>query len=270
MPLIPIAQPLTRNQMDRFKRFKKLKWLPFSIFEQLRVGNLSHFEFFDELEWRDDKELLYWKKSIIHQPQISTHVVAHNIIDRLSNSAGGEKGNLFSTEENFIIDGGLYFLINVRNDKISKLLECVFQFYHHIGFGGDASIGKGAFEFSVDDFTLMDIIPGSSSNISLSLYLPKIDELSYYRNKIDLLWYQMEMRKGKIGGKLFITDNVWKKTVNAFIEGSCFPKIPNCEIYGQFPIVKESVTKPENFGETFNVHYYGYGMMIDYQHKRDS
>ncbi len=269
-PLIPLNCELKMEQMDQYKNFKKLIWLPQSVFEELCSGNLSMFEFFNDLEWFPHKEIPYWKGAPIPQPRVKTQTVMHNVIDRLSSSAGGEAGNLFGTEESIIKRGGLFFLMEVLRDDLLNLLEGVFQFYHHIGFGGDASIGKGSFEFEISDYTQNFSNPSANSLMNLSLYLAKKEELIEFRKQSDFLWYQMEMRKGKVGGKLFVTDNVWKKSVNAFREGSCFPKIPNHIIYGQFPTVKEELPKPVKENETFNAHYYGYALMIDYQQKRDT
>ena len=268
-PLIPLNCELKIEQMDQYKNFKKLTWLPQSVFEELYSGNLSMFEFFNDLEWLPYKDIPYWKGVPVPQPRIKTQTVMHNVIDRLSSSAGGEAGNLFGTEDSFIEEGGHFFLMEIFQDDIFDLLEGVFQFYHHIGFGGDASIGKGAFQFQVSDYAQKFSNSNANSVMNLSLYLANREELIQFRNNPKLLWYQMELRKGKVGGKLFVTDNVWKKSVNAFREGSCFPKIDNHNVYGQFPIVKEGLQKPEKIDEIFNVHYYGYALMIDYQQKRD-
>ncbi len=226
---------------------------------------MSFTELFDQLEWRNGESVPLYNGKMLNQPNITSQPVMHNVIDRLSNNAGGDAGNLFQVDEYAISNGGLYFLIEVYDDRVEKLLDGIFTFYEHIGFGGDASIGKAAFEFTVDDFPTSVLLDNANCCINLSLYMPNQNELKHFKQNSKFTWYKMEMRKGRVGGRLFITDNVWKKTVNVFTEGSCFPKINNTEVYGQFPMVKEDVPKFNSSTESFNVHYNGYAFMIDFR-----
>ncbi len=243
----PLQVEIKNETMTQYKDYKKVKWIPDTIFYRYANGELSEEEFFVDGLWKD-----------IKNPWGKTEQVMHNSIDRISNASTG----LFYTLEHFIENGGLYFLVDERKEGMESMLRGVFQFYEHIGFGGDASTGKGAFDFKTETYEMPLLSEDGVCKLNLSLYYPRKDEVTHFSNNPKKVWYRMELRKGKVGGRLHIQPDVWKKGVNVFSEGSIFPAIPDRKVYGAFPIVKER-TKQQNF----DVFYNGYALMVNYKMK---
>ncbi len=247
----PIIKPFhikaTPETMALFKDYKKVQWLPEEIFSCFVKGELSEKEFFKEAQWRR-----------MDNPWGKTLQVMHNTIDRITNSSI----SLFYTQERFIQNGGLFFLLDIRNSELEDLFKGVFQFYEHVGFGGDSSIGKGTFKFEMEKFKPDWLNIAAKQIMTLSLYSPQKEELSYYYEHERDVWYRLELRRGKVGGRLHIQTNVWKKGVTVFTEGSVFPAVAQKEVYGVFPLVKE-----KKKAQSFNVYYNGYPLMINFNMK---
>lgn len=247
----PVIKPMrlqaTPEVMVKYKDYKKILWLPEEIFSQFVKGELSGGDFFTGNLWEKIKNPL--PKSV---------PVMHNTIDRIK----GSSIELFYTEEYFIRNGGLFFLMDLNDPVLEEQLTGVFQFFEHIGFGGDASVGKAAFKFEVEDYQPEWLMNEAPQKMTLSLYFPRQDELDFYSEHERDTWYRLELRKGRVGGRLHIQSNVWKNSVTVFKEGSVFPSIPQKTMYGGFPIVK-----PKKKAQRFNVHYYGYPLMIGFNMK---
>lgn len=247
----PVNKPpqleIEKHTISRYKDYKNVKWLPDAIFYRFVRGELSEVEFFNNNLWEN-----------IKNPWGNTQQVMHNTIDRISNAST----RLFYTLEHFIENGGLYFLIDERKEGIERMLRGVFQFYEHSGFGGDASTGKGAFNFMTETFQQPLSNSDGDCKLNLSLYYPGEDEVKHFANNPEKVWYRMELRKGKVGGRLHIQPDVWKKGINVFSEGSIFPAIPEKTVYGAFPVVKE-----HKKNQRFDVFYNGFALMVNYKLK---
>lgn len=241
--LKPVNVEADAKKMAMYKTFKKVRWMSEDIFFRLRRGELSLQEFFDKKMWEN-----------IEQPVKGAIPVMHNNIERIT----GASTKLFYTEEFFIDNGGLFFLLDISDQRMESMFEGIFQFYSHVGFGGDASTGKGSFDFVLEDYPHLETIEDAEGLLNLSLYLPSETEIKSIKNKPHQTWYKLETRKGKSGGRFYTSANVWKKSVTVFSEGSAFPKMNNNGVYGAFPVVQDFA---------FPVYYYGYGMMIDFKEK---
>lgn len=234
---------MTPGKMKSYKDYKKVALLPDDLFEKLRRGVISEKEFFDERMWENQPD-----------PEITKDQIPHNNIDRLANTSK----NLFYTEEYFIRNGGLYFFLKIFDKELEPKLKGVLQFFEHTGFGGDASSGKGSFELEISESDFELNLSDSTGQMNLSLYLPGDEEIQFYSGHPSKVWYQLETRKGKVGGRLFTPANVWKKSVTVFKEGSTFPKISGHQYYGTMPVVKE-----RGEFQDFDVYYNGYALMVD-------
>lgn len=243
----PPRKDVTLDTMASHKDYKKVRWIPENIFVQFAKGELTESEFFEKGIWEE-----------IRDPWGNTEQVMHNSIDRLSNTSIG----LFYTLEHFIQDGGLFFLVDIKKTGLEDMFAGVFQFFEHTGLGGDSSIGKGSFHFEMENYLGLPVNENFECKLNLSIYFPKKEEVNYYANHGESVWYRMELRKGKVGGRLHVQPDVWKKGINVFSEGSVFPTIPGKEIYGAFPLVKE-----QKKGQLFDVFYNGFALMVDYNMK---
>ncbi|RMD89830.1 MAG: hypothetical protein D6813_10040, partial [Calditrichaeota bacterium] len=92
--------------------------------------------------------------------------------------------------------------------------------------------------------------------ITLSLYSPTQDEINVFSQNKDSTWYQLELRKGRVGGKLYVTNHFLKQPVVMFQEGSSFPIVDGKSNFGYLQLVKNVETLPHK------VYQYGYAFPI--------
>ncbi|HXH17927.1 MAG TPA: type III-A CRISPR-associated RAMP protein Csm4 [Chitinophagales bacterium] len=238
----PLAEKIT--DMSTRKDQKDITLLDQSFFEKVIQGQAD-----------------YEDMPSFKLPRIVATSITRNTIDRLR---GGtleinNTGQLFTEDEYFIqyssgddekeeAETGLFFL---ALDKTDGKLEAALRLLSHIGIGGNRSIGKGAFDFSVNDFEISEPAHPNAL-INLSLYVPADDELGYYKQHTLLFNYQLEQRKGYYGE---LQNGVYEKNpVVYFKEGAVFP-LPE----QQKPVYGKNIT--ENNG-AYPVHRYGIGFML--------
>jgi CRISPR-associated protein Csm4 len=245
--LPPITGKLSGENLDNFKRYKKIKWLRYSIFRKFQTGEITENDFFQSKEWKD-----------CISPSIISEIQMHNTIHRLT--AHTAEGNLYYTPVYTIQNGGLYFFIREIEEGVLDYILSAFRLFSHLGIGGDASIGKGTFVPELADVPFDFSVQNPNSRVILSYYYPTPAEAVYYKEHADLTWYRLIHRKGKMGGILYPTGNTWKKGIHVFDVGSIFPVFDQKKIIGGFPIVKESSDKTE-----FPVYFYGYPLVLDFK-----
>ncbi len=219
------------------KDYKKVKFIDKETFEKFLTGELNESKYFFSNLW--DKKI----------PNFNREDVLHNQINRLTNTT--EEGALFSTSELFANNGGLFFLMDGTEEHL-KLATGALNFFSHVGFGGDSSIGKNHFDIKIDDFTFKKI-ENPNAFISLSLYSPKKEEITEYKKSRNYFWYELEARKGKFGGQFIKAKNFWKDSVLLFKEGSVFPNL-NSQNYGRnIQVMKYDDMNIYQFGYAFNL-----------------
>lgn len=204
------------NEYGKLKDYKKHKYISLNIFEKLINGNKSSSDLFNE--FITGKELI--KLPVIH---LSSN--PHVQINRLTNAS--EEGHFYFTDDYSIEKGGLFFLFSGD----FEIVKPVFNFLNHFGLGGDATTGKGQFEFKYEDIEILEPIDANAF-VNLSCYYPTQVELNYYKEHLNTLAYEIENKKGKIFSNNFTWNNYRKKSINYFTPGSVFPIIPNHDKYG--------------------------------------
>jgi len=233
-----ISERLERaTVIKRLKDYKKVRFIDKETFEKFLAGEFNETSYFSSNLW--DKKI----------PNFKREDVLHNQINRLTNTT--EEGYLFSTSELFANNGGLFFLMDGTDENL-KLVNGALNFFAHVGFGGDSSIGKNHFDIKIDDFTF-NKIENPNAFVSLSLYAPKKEEITEYKKSKNLFWYELEARKGKFGGQFIKAKSFWKDSVLLFKEGSISPKL-NSENYGRnIQVMKHDDLKIYQFGYAFNL-----------------
>ena len=229
--------PQSIDEAEQQKKFRKVKWVSEEILGKFTSGTWNEADYYASDTWEAEG------------PREKTIEVQHNTIDRLS---GGTtpSGNLYSLTEYAISDGGLFFLLDGETDVVEGTLG----FLEHFGIGGDSSLGKGQFEIEVIDADLPAAPEGADRFMTLSLYAPRESEIATVRS--DGAWYNLVVRKGKVGGPFLRVDDFWKKSLTMFSEGSTFPMTEQ-KPFGHNPIVKGMAD-----GLPFDVRHYGYAFQI--------
>lgn len=236
-----ITSKSNRSQViSKLKSFKKVKYINENAFFDLLNGRITEYELFTNTQIWDNNDINVSIKSVD---------IMHNTINRLTNTT--LEGNLYIDSEIFAKNAGLFFLLDGSIDQIN-MVTAALRFYSHIGFGGDAAIGKGYFDIQIEDYNLT-INKNANSFITLSLYSPVQNETIEFKKHPNLCWYELETRKGKYGGQHIKDTNFWKDSVLMFKEGSVFPNL-NKTNYGINKIVKRtSYFDVVNFGYAFNL-----------------
>ena len=237
--LMPTKLEIPNNEDDakQQKKFRKVKWVSEENLGKFISGAWNEADYYNSDTWNAEG------------PGEKTVEVQHNTIDRLS---GGTtpSGNLYSLTEYAISDGGLFFLMDGEADVV----EGAFGFLEHFGIGGNSSLGKGQFEIEVIDADLPTALEGADRFMTLSLYAPRESEMTTVRS--DGAWYNLVVRKGKVGGPFLRVEDFWKKSLTMFAEGSTFP-LTEQKPFGHNPIVKGIAD-----GLPFDVQHYGYAFQI--------
>lgn len=239
--------------MAFMKEYKKVKYIEKEIFEKFLSGEYDEnilFERFykwkkaeDELKYIEEKHInnstreselknLIETYSFNFTKGLSPTYNLHNSIDRMSGSTlqAEGRGQLFWEEEynsfgNLLINfseeiNGIFFLVEAND---ISLIEAPLRLLSHIGIGGNKSIGKGSFNFEIEDFSfnLSTVSDSFNSYVTLSLYHPSKDEVQQFKNESTPLYYEITTRIGKVGRDFNLEFNE-KNPVICFIEGSSF------------------------------------------------
>jgi CRISPR-associated protein Csm4 len=224
------------------KKLKKVDLISRDTFFAFLKGEITEVSFFEKRE--------LWDSSV--KSRFRNQDVVHNTIDRISNTT--VEGALYTKEEIFIKDGGLFFLLD-GDEKYVQMAEAALRFYSHMGFGGDASIGRNSFRIEFEDFEFPEV-RDANCFVTLSLYNPAEDELRHFKLNSDYSWYETEVRKGKAGGQFLKVNDFWKASTMMFKEGSVFSSMGR-KHYGRNIAVKEKNAEIDHqvlqFGVAFNL-----------------
>ena len=228
--------------MKAYKKFKKLTYVPLKIFQKMISGELSEEKYFLEYksEWQSYGDIF---------PKRRTYV--HNTVDRLGGETGIYNISFWSSAHHT----GLYFFLKILDQEYESILCSLWPFFEHVGLGGDASIGRGFFKITEDEIDDFMVPENAKHFVTLSLYSPTQDEIQVFSRQEDRAWYQLEQRKGRIGGKLYVTNNFLKQPLIMFKEGSSFP-ILNKSTFGRLQLVKNMEKDPRK------VYQYGYAFAV--------
>jgi CRISPR-associated protein Csm4 len=182
---------------------------------------------------------------------INSHISPRVTIDRITTATNiyQEKGSVISE------GGGLYFLIDLRDESLRENLGLCIKLLGESGIGGDRSIGYGHFDAEIvpinEIFGWGDLFQEKNVKnkcyYTLSLCCPREDEI------MKAISYEIVPRSGWIFSNSS-TKQVKRRACRMFTEGSLFSQ----------PITGRMVdVTPEDFKSEHNVYRYGLGMMIE-------
>ena len=247
-PLLPPPEPvaeLSREEAQRLKQYKRLRYIPADHFNQFLQGDHSDGSYY---------EADAWEKVQVPIPKRIDRL--HSTIDRLSGTTDGA-GTLFSEPE-YRTDA-LYFLLDGEE---AELVVTALRFLEDFGWGGGNSVGYGHFAATAGESPLGAAVAEPDRFITLSLYHPRPDELEPFKN--GEAWYELVVRKGKVGGHFLQVGDFWKRSVLMFAPGSTFPIIAEKQAYGRNPIVKG-----RKDGLPFDVQQFGYAFAVGMKTARE-
>ncbi|WP_347275372.1 RAMP superfamily CRISPR-associated protein [Candidatus Kuenenia sp.] len=205
---IPVLQPLTLDEeielwheyrkgsqtrlefIRDLKRFKKLPYVQISAIEILK-DNLSYYQLYLShilgkilLEDKEDEEI----KSVLKPKQVE---VWHNAKNRLTDRV--TEGKLFAKEDTFYNEG-MKLCVYIEDAYFGKNgLHEMFDFISQSGYGADKSVGRGSFNYELDEGWDLPESDNPNGFMTLSYYHPKYGDFHDG-------FYDISTKFGKIGG----------------------------------------------------------------------
>ena len=238
----------SREEAQRLKRYKRLRYIPVDHFNQFLQGGYSEDSYYASEVWEN-----------LDVPVSRTTDRLRSAIDRLSDTTSGE-GTLFARPEYHT--AGLFFLLD---GQAVELVVKALRFLDDFGWGGGNSVGYGRFAATETGSPLGKPVAEPTRFVTLSLYFPRPAELEHFRTgEAGESWYELTVRKGKVGGHFLQTGDFWKRSVLMFTPGSTFPAMTGRSAYGCNPIVKG-----RRDGLPFDVQQLGYAFAVGMKAARE-
>ncbi|MDT3697231.1 MAG: type III-A CRISPR-associated RAMP protein Csm4 [Ignavibacterium sp.] len=226
------------EEMTYLKDFKRIRYINKKLFEGYLNGEIDDNILLERfLRWQKEEIKKESERNIDvikdnrfdYKKSLSPSFILHNSIDRMSGSTlqidgKGQLyweeefngfGNKLSSKQNVV--EGIYFLADGSD---VSLIEGPLRLLSHIGIGGNKSIGKGSFDFVIEDFSF-SVPANPNALVSLSLFQPSQVEIDLIKNNSVHLFYDLTTRIGKVGKDFNLEFNE-KNPVICFTEGSSF------------------------------------------------
>ncbi|MDR3222231.1 MAG: type III-A CRISPR-associated RAMP protein Csm4 [Methanobrevibacter sp.] len=235
-------EPIFEEDMDNRKKFKKVRYIQEEIFFKLASGELKEIDIIKNLDKYNVNGDLLTNNDLIVKGKTSLRTIPNNSVNRISQ----ESENIFYSEGYEFKDMGLFFFIKFRENKYEEIIKSAIKFLKDRGFGKDISVGKGNFDYEIEEYDLAK----NEGNyfITLSRYIPNEEDL----NKInEYSAYELGSKRAKASsGEL-------RKQIRFFKEGSTFPQYNNH--YGR--IVESGKNSPAiEYGYAFPFTYNNCGV----------
>ncbi len=223
----------TKSEIDP-KKLKKAKYIPISIYEKLED---SFDAFLENL-----KDYFANKENI--QDTVDSCFVNfdewHCSINRVTGNV--ERGMLFSKECSYFKES-LTPVIYIKSLFDKPYIENIFKFMGENGYGADASVGRGRFDFDILDATL-PTPKQPNSFITLSHGFERVSEFKS-------CFYDVDIKFGKIGNN--IGSNPFKKPIANFKPGSLFILKDTDQIKVAYGSIKENAHKSIDFVHEYSL-----------------
>jgi len=222
MPKMPAISPQTFRELFKkghfidgsitlsiqaMKKFRKLRYVPLSVWSKV-CGKLSPEKLF---------EIYCSKKSDFSPPQMATLREPHVSISR-NTSTVLDKGFYF--REATCFEKNMRFDLYAITDSPDVLLQRICRI-GELGFGKDASSGRGMFSAVQDDTFTEILVPNAIHSMLLSMYA-----MQEYQ-PLDG-WYSTEVKIGKAGPVM--VDSPFKAPFLCLQEGSVIANLSNCPV----------------------------------------
>lgn len=204
-----IAKGNMFDELSQQKKFRKKSHIPVSDWNDV-AGQLSSLKLFQH----------HRNKKPVTETEVNAKSsrTMHNSIDRNSNRV--IEGGLYSSEARYFDTDYSYDLYVKTAD--CKSFERLFDHVATVGFGADASTGKGQFSFSVDE-SFDGAMFNHQGNAEMNLSVCMAEETDQFSGTWNLF-----TKLGKVWNG-FGETNPFKKPFIAFTEGSVFTHIPDSD-----------------------------------------
>jgi len=233
---LPIEKPVNTDlDLDSAKKFKKISYIEESIFRSWISGKVSEKEIVDNM---DDYKIIGEEFLFERDPdinfQMNSAIIPRNTINRVTNAS---ENIFYSSGVNFS-NVGLFFMVRFYYEEYKDLVINALKFLKDRGFGGDISVGKGHFDFEIDE---KEILKEEGDRFTtLSRYIPTLSEVQAFKNNS---WFEIGSKRGRSSRGSF------RRQVRFFKEGSTFPDLKK-EVYGRLVETEKDAVE---YGFAYNV-----------------
>ena len=233
------------NEFDslKIKKYKSIQYFEEEIFMDLITGKTREEEIMQNLDEYYTNYFMLMKKDPEIDFRLSNRIIPGNTINRINNSSE----NIYYTNGIDYTKMGLYFFIKFIDMEYVDIIKSALKYLKDLGFGKDISIGKGQFDYTMEENKIESELYENSGNyfVTLSRYIPTIENIENINNESA---YEIESKRGRSSrGEI-------RKQVRFFTEGSTFNHIKEKENYGQ--IVHSGVHSPAvEYGYAFPIKF---------------
>lgn len=189
---------------NRRKAVKQIEWLSPSAFSAMQRGERPDL----------DESASYIDKGV----SIEKGVRMRNEVDRSSDSAGGEGGNLFTAPYQDLSNHESHLTIYARADTGGMdILVRSLELLGMTGFGARATAGHGGFDLDGDPEACPDLddVPSADAFVSLSTYQPAPSD------PVDGYWRSF-VKYGKMAPEFHGANIIFKRPQIMLRAGACF------------------------------------------------
>jgi len=216
---VPLEGHSTLPKPERVKRYRELKdriearWLTLEEFNRARRG-----------------------ETVMpgQQPEPQERVVSKNQIDRWTNTAGGEGGQLYDFTELWLPALDIYWRIA---EGYEPLVREFLEDLQRTGYGKRKSVGYGQIEaFTVEPFNEFEEVPDANGFVTLANFVPAASDPT------EGFW-MTRVKYGKLGEEAAVRGQPFKRPLIQLAVGSCFYDRSVREWYGR--LVSGIATDPQ-------------------------
>ena len=237
-PKIIMESDLSDIDAKIIKDYKKVQYLEENIFYGLINGEITENDILKDY----NKYYRFSNLLISEKPDVEIgfgeNILPNNSVNRLVNDT-----KIFYSQGDSYKNIGLFFIVQIFDEKYENILKAVMKFLKDRGFGRDISTGKGHFDYEIDENYLLKDDSDDNMFVTLSRYIPAPDDLKRIN---EYSYYEISSKRGRDkSGEI-------RKQVRFFKEGSIFPNYQMT--YGN--IVKSGNVNPSvEYGYAFPIRF---------------
>jgi CRISPR type III-A-associated RAMP protein Csm4 len=226
-----------RSDYDKGKIVKKIKYLDKTQYQKFINGEKINVEI---REKNDEYQQLIsgYLLSVFVKAKdfkISRNEVNQRVyVSRMAEILASEENNPKFSDPYYIDkiyfhkNAGLFFLINIDDNKYFEVIKKAIELLEDMGLGTDRNVGNGQFKASNEELDL-EVPSESQLQTNLSLFVPEEDELEGIMQIEDIedkMYYTLIERGGYISNFMDShSGTLLKNPVMMFSEASVFPNL---------------------------------------------
>lgn len=203
------------------KKYKSIQYIDEKLFIELITGKTTEDNIIQNLNNYYTNYSMLMKENPKIDFRCSNRIIPGNTINRVNNASE----NIYYSDGIDYDNMGLYFFIKINEEEYSDIIKSALKYLKDLGFGKDISIGKGQFDYKIEEDEIETKIYDNDGNyfVTLSRYIPTIENIE---NITEDSAYEISYKRGRSSkGEI-------RKQIRFFTEGSTFEN-KEIDFYGQ-------------------------------------